>query len=267
MSLGWSTMDDRVSHRTKPLPRFGTKAWLQTTSEGLGLENPAIQLSEPVKWENVGSRLDSILRVSGSLESIGDLLHTLANGPVRHRITGVRMRDWDQARNQLRMEVDLQAILLAHNPSYDPDLLSNTGHRSELNQPTPLGEFLTQRSPFSRYERPIVKAPEITLVEEVPIELPKKEKPPKVDLLGSVRLVGIVERDGSARALFRDAMNGIDHVIDTHEELKFDSFTATLERFEGDRILLKQGKSEFYVSLGQTLRQGINSERGLDSFE
>lgn len=234
--------------------------WLQQLCQSTGMSSPTIVLKDTIKEDGLGNKVQASIRGMASLKSVGDLIDQLSVAQVTHRISGVKMRDWDSATNRVQIELDLDALAMKENTNlaFSPSIVADKMRG--------LGDSLDRRNSFSRYVAPKLQPVEVAVsMDESEDLINSIPRPPLVDSLASIRLVGIVERDGVSRALFHDSLKGVDMTVDERRELQANQFVATAIRFEADRVILKQGAREFPVSLGQTIRESLQSLKSSDA--
>lgn len=222
--------------------------WVRDICEKAGIADPNINIKEPVSEEFVGAKVQISIRSTASLESVGNLIDALSCASITQRVVRIELKDWDAVSNTIGVSVDLDAISLKDNPTFDPNLLNQEIVSRGI------GRFLQDRSSFSRYVPPRPIQDTMQNGEEMAVST---TRPPRPDFLNGILLVGVVQRNGAPRALFRDNVQGTDLVLELNQEMRVDDFTAIVASIDGGSITLARGDKLIRVSLGQTLRQSI----------
>ncbi|MDX1926693.1 MAG: hypothetical protein SFV81_09250 [Pirellulaceae bacterium] len=223
--------------------------WVRGLCETAGMAEPTLTIKEPVLEEDVGAKVQVSIRATASLEAVGNLVDLLSAAAVAHRIVKLELKDWDALGSSIALSIDLDALSLKDNPTFNPNLLAQSIETRGL------GRFIDDRKSFSRYVPP----------QRVPIEMEPGEsmavstaRPPRPDFLNAVLLVGIVQRNGAPRALLRDNLKGVDLVYELNQQIQVDDFSATVTSIDGVSMTLAQGDKIIRVALGQTLRQSVD---------
>ncbi len=223
--------------------------WVRETCASVGMMDPTITIKEPVPEEDLGAKVQVTIRSTTSLEAVGDLIDKLSSAAISHRLVKLELKDWDSVGNTIAAVLDLDALSLKDNPTFDPNLLNQQFATRGF------GRFIDERKSFSRYVPPRPIPVESEPSESVAVSTARPARP---DFLNAILLVGVVQRDGAPRALFRDTLKGTDLVFDLYQELQIDDFNAKVMSIDGSSITLAQGDKEIRVSLGQTLRQSVD---------
>ena len=223
--------------------------WVRDLCEKSGIAEPIITIKEPIPEEDLGAKVQVTIRSTASLEAVGNLIDALSAASIAHRVVKVELKDWDAVGNSIALNMDLDALSLKDNPTFNPNLLTQTI------EPRGFGQFIDERKSFSRYVPP----------KPVPVEIESGEsmavstaRPPRPDFLNAVLLVGIVQRNGAPRALLRDSLKGVDLVFELNQQIQIDDFTARVTGIDGVSMTLAQGEKIIRVALGQTLRQSVD---------
>lgn len=233
--------------------------WLRGKCEELGIDEPTIAIKEPSLEAGVGSRIQLSIAAVATLPAAGNLLDVISTMPVSHRISNARLQNWDSLKQRVGLHIDVELLSVQDNPVYN---------QHGLEQPTELrglGELLSQRQLFARYQPPQPILADSTENGEAGKSRPTSAtRPPLPDQLASIRLVGITGRAGAERALFRDEASNVDHVVDGSRPLAVSSFSASLVAVDSDTVILSRGTSEIRIGLGQTVRQSLASQAELN---
>ena len=232
--------------------------WLRGLCESVGISDPNIAIKEPLAEEGIGATIQVTMASRASLAAAGELIDLLSNANIAHRMVRIEFRDWETTSNQIGITVDLDALSLQDNPTFDSTLLAQTI------EPRGFGPFIEERKSFSRY-----MPPQPVVVESDGNSMSVSTEPmiaPRPDLLKTFQLVGVVQINGSPRALFRDKHESADIVVEQNQELRVDDFNALVASIDGDQVTLMQGQKLIQVSLGQTLREGIEATKNNEIF-
>ena len=223
--------------------------WLRTLCIQAGISDPNISIKEPLPEDHLGSKVQVTIRSTATLAAVGDLIDMLSTAAIAHRIVKLDMKDWDSASNMIGVAIDLDAISLQNNPTFDPALLTQSVSSRGL------GNFFDQHQSFSRYMPPQPVAVDVASDESIAVSTQAAQP----DLLNACVLVGIVQRNGDARALFRDSFQNKDMVLEQNQELTVGELTIRVATIASDHIVIMKGDSAIQVTLGQSLRQGIDA--------
>jgi hypothetical protein len=223
--------------------------WVRDNCERAGITDPTINVREPAPEEDIGSQVHVTIRSTASLEAVGNLIDTLSSAPIAQRLVKIELKDWDAIDSTIGVSVDLDALSLKDNPMFDPNLLDRAIATRGI------GRFIDDRKSFSRYAPPRPVPSEAQPSDELAVST---TRPPRPDFLDATLLVGITQRNGTPRALFRDNLKGTDLAFELNQEIHIDDFTATVVNIEGGSITLAKGDKLIRVTLGQTLRQSVD---------
>lgn len=226
--------------------------WLRGVCESVGISDPNITIKEPLPEVDVGAKIQVSMQSRASLAAVGELIDLLSSASIAQRLVKIDLKEWDTSSNQIGIAIELDALSLQDNPTYDSTLLSKTI------EPRGFGSFIDQRRVFSRFVPPqpvIIETSESgsMSVSTEPIVAPRP------DLLKTFMLVGVVNRDGNPRALFRDNNQHADVAVELNQELRVEDFAAQVAGIEGDKITLLHGQKVIQVSLGQSIREGLDA--------
>ncbi len=230
--------------------------WLRGLCEEVGIADPNITIKEPLPEEGVGARVQINMQSKAPLAAVGELIDLLSAASITHRIVKIDLKDWESSSNRIGVSVDLDALSLQENPTFDPTLLTQTI------EPRGFGQFVDERKSFSRYIPPQPVIREASEANSMSVST-EPIMPPRPDALKTFVLIGIVQRNGNPRALFRDNLKSTDVVVELDQEVRVDQFAGRVAEIGSDQITLVEGQKLIQVSLGQSLREGV--ERTQDS--
>lgn len=223
--------------------------WLREACEKAGIADPSITSKEPIQEEDIGAKVQATVRSAASLEAVGNLIDTLSSAAIAHRLVKLELKDWDAIGNTIGVSIDLDALSMKDNPTFNPNLLD------QQIETRGIGRFFDDRKSFSRYVPPRPIPVESETGESLAVST---ARPPRPDFLNGILLVGVVQRNGAPKALFRDNLKGSDLVFELNQEIQVDDFNATVVSIDGGSVNLAQGDRIIRVTLGQTLRQSVD---------